>query len=250
VTIAGNIEEHRVAYGLRLRATGTLLRIEARAESDGDGTDIVHTLTAEPGHPVYDAGSRDRLAAVFANPYPGSAESPLMGRFSPADVEAVVIEEVVRRSVDPAGLAFDVPLAIDTRDVIDVNRKILRNVDGAAEILDAIGDARAAIEGRTMPGTPYAWGTAYLVGIAVPGPVDSLPEGFAGRIIRDRRGNPDRRALAAIPLPSDLLPMLGVGKDAPGGGSLLICLGDARPAPEDLLNALRDLAAPPGPGPR
>lgn len=238
-------EETRTLYGLRSKATGAMLRVETEVErygvEDGENVGITYALTYDESCPVFDAGSEEGLSLVFSRRGGDDAAAPAPGGLRKEDVEPVVIVERVSRSTTVPRIDFQIPVELDVKYAIDVGRKMQGTVDGLAAVIDAVEGAASDLRDVRHRGGEWPMGAFHLVGYVVPVAAADLPEGLVGSLVRSK-GNGDflRRGLATLPLPAEWTRLAG---DGAIDGALVVCLGDARRLPGNLLEELRSIGS-------
>lgn len=240
-------EETRTVYGLREKASGRILRVEAQSEheytygSDEPVASIRYTLTLDESHPVFNAGSRLALANVFAKARGDDADTPQVGRFTPSTVEPVVMTEIVRRSIEPAAVEFDVVVQLSLTNIFDVQGPIVDKIPELREVLDIAKEHAQELRDVVLSerdGNSWKAGPYRLVAMVVPDRPDvSVVPG--ARVNGDGAIGLQRRALAVIDLPEDFLELAARRRDpVPYHGAIVVALGDDRVLPESLREAL------------
>lgn len=247
--------ETRTIYGLRHRPTGGLVRVMQHVTVLGDDpsrdVEIHFSLSLDPGAPCFDAGSPVGLARALL-PTSGADESnPLPDGLDPDELEPVVVEETLTRVVRPSPARLERAVLLDADRAIDVGRGMARDFEGVTEILDALVRhwedlGRVAVDGAD-PDPSVRAGPLKVVGMCSSEHPSALPDDLAGRIVIGKGTcAAARRALGAVPMPNRGLHLLRRSRRDPGPvyRSVVICLSDARPLPETLVDDLKPTASP------
>lgn len=109
------------SYGLRIRATGELARIEKSHNGDADCCgEYSYSLTDCDYSPVFEVDNHSRLNSVLAENtswYNTDDERPGWGRFKAEDFEPVEIEVQVKMTPIIIKLPLNLDRTVDTRDI-------------------------------------------------------------------------------------------------------------------------------------
>lgn len=246
----GTTTERGLVHGLRHRSTGAMLRVREVVTLLQDepyrNEQTSYHLTLDEDCPVFDAGSPEVLAnALLARS--GSCERyPDPAGFTIADVEPVMVETVVTRTLRPLSLELVESVPVRGGMTWDLRRALANQLPDLAPFLDALPDhAEEMCEGNP-PGSDHGWDSPHLIVVAVKQPPSEMRE-LAGRIV-DFGGGCHRRAVGAVELPRSHDHLMVVRKgEVVDQASFLVCLQDARPVPEAYLDAVADRGSAPTP---